>query len=172
MLLGESDKWKDLSFPCSEVSVVPAKEWFKQGMPPGNFIRWRRKGNIGVGIGAEYLFTHSVSFFKTVDRRLNYRGDGVIGSGFLKQGLLADRWFLNALAVMIARPDTLTSLFATTGQEEQGRYCTRFYEGGGWRSTYVDDRVPCSIAGILYTIYYILYIIYYILYTIYYILYL
>ena len=36
-------------------------------------------------------------------------------------------------------------LFAHTGQEEiEGRYNTRFFEGQGWRSVFIDDRFPCD----------------------------
>ena len=144
VLLGESKKWRDLTFPAAAVSIAPSYEWLKVGLPPENFIRWRRRDKVGNELGCLQMFTHAESFFKTVDRRAVYKGPGVIGQGTLKQGMLADRWFLNALAAIIARPEAVMACLATTGQEESGRYCTRFYEGGGWRSVNVDDRIPCS----------------------------
>ncbi|KAJ1423709.1 hypothetical protein B484DRAFT_297076, partial [Ochromonadaceae sp. CCMP2298] len=73
--------------------------------------------------------------------------EGVLGRGSLRQGMLADRWVINALAAMTARPDTVLGLLSSTGQEERGRFCTRIYEGGGWRTVNIDDRVPVSSAG-------------------------
>lgn len=144
VLLNPDEKWRDLTFPCSITSVVPSHDWFKLGFPPAKFVRWRRREKAGLDLGYLNVFTHELSFLKTVDRRVVYTGDGVIGRGTLRQGLLADRWFLNALAAMTSRPDTILACLASTGQEEKGRFCTRFYEGSGWRSVNVDDRVPCS----------------------------
>ena len=70
-----------------------------------------------------------------------------MGKGHLKLGLLADQWLLNSIAILIARPEVLFYCFASTGQEERGRYCTRFHECGGWRSIYFDDRIPCGFDG-------------------------
>lgn len=144
VLLSDDDKWRDLTFPCSETSIVPSRDYYKLGFPPKTFIRWRRRDKAGIDLGYLEIYTHELSFLKTVDRRIVYTGEGVIGRGFLKQGLLADRWFLNALAAMTSRPDTILSCLASTGQEDRGRFCTRFYECSGWRSVNVDDRIPCS----------------------------
>lgn len=146
VLLGENEKWRDLSFPANQTSLAPNREWLKFGMPTDEYVRWRRRNRTGE-IGYDYLFTHTQSFFKTVDRRSSYAGDGVVGQGFLIQGILADKWLLNALATMVARPDTLTSVFAATGQEEEGRFCIQLYENGAWRSIYFDDRLPCNLEG-------------------------
>ena len=142
VLLQVYNNWKDLSFACSEQSITPVKEWLKYGMVPGNFVRWRRREKVGKsGIGCLYLFTHNTSFFKTIDRKLFYNGEGVIGKGYLRQGLLADRWFLNALAVMIANPKTISDCFIPTNQENKGRYCVKLYEGSGWRSIYIGRSI-------------------------------
>lgn len=144
VLLSETSCWRDSSFPAAESSIAPNKAWLRFGMPPEEFIHWRRPDKVGSELGCLHLFTHEVSFLKTVDRRRVYQGEGVIGSGFLQQGMLSDRWLLNALAAMVARPDTIAACIAMTGQEKNGRYCCRFYEGGGWRSVNVDDRIPCG----------------------------
>lgn len=86
-------------------------------------------------------------------------------------GILADRYLLNALAAMTGRPDLITCAFATTKQENFGRFSIRFFEGCGWRNVYIgfycppctsmyirlfffyfmfsltDDRVPCGPDG-------------------------
>ena len=84
---------------------------------------------------------------KNQDSTQVYSGPGVVGKGTLRQGYLADRWFLNALACVISRPQCLEHLFSFTGQEEQGRFCVRLYEGGGWRTLFLDDRLPCTSDG-------------------------
>lgn len=145
VLLPSGLKWRDLSFPAHHISIAPSKEWLCLGLPPEEFVHWRRRDKVGTEIDAlAYLFVHTESFLKTIDRRPVYKGDGVIGTGFIKQGYLADRWVLNALAALTARPFTIFYLFATTGQEDDGRYCCKFYECGSWRSVYVDDRIPCG----------------------------
>jgi len=54
---------------------------------------------------------------------------GVIGKGIIKQGLFADRWILNAVAAIIAQPLVAQELFASTGQEDRGRFNVRIFEG-------------------------------------------
>lgn len=144
VLLNNDEKWRDLSFPCNELAIAPSKVWYKLGLPPPFYVKWRRRDRIGIQ-GMPNLFSHTETFLKTIDRRRVYKGDGILGTGCLVEGGLADLWLLNALAAMTARPDLLFYNFATTGQEEEGRYCVRFYEGGGWRSVYVDDRLPCGL---------------------------
>jgi hypothetical protein len=48
------------------------------------------------------------------------------------------------VAICIVRPEILYNLFSSTGQEDVGRYCVRFFEGLGWRSNFIDDRLPCT----------------------------
>lgn len=145
VLLPLGMKWRDLSFPAHHISICPSKEWMGIGLPPEGFIHWRRREHIGKEVHSlAYLFTHKESFLKTVDRRTVYFSDGVLGDGHLHQGYLADRWLLTSLGMLSARPPCLMALFASTGQEEVGRYCIRFYEQGSWRSVYVDDRLPCG----------------------------
>jgi Ca2+-binding EF-hand superfamily protein len=147
VLLMEGMKWKDLSFLCNEASITPnsSSSWKELGLPPSNFIHWRRRDRIGISdLGADLLFAHEVSFLKTIDRRLIYTGEGAMSKGYLKQGCLADLWFLNGLSALISRPQLASACFGETGQEADGRYCCRFFEGGSWRSVYVDDRLPCG----------------------------
>eukprot|EP01036_Dinobryon_divergens_P030911 gene30911-40229_t len=80
-------------------------------------------------------------------RSLAEKNQSVLGRGHLQQGILADRYLLNALAAMTGRPDLITCVFATTKQEDFGRFSIRFFEGCGWRNVYVDDRVPCGPNG-------------------------
>ncbi len=93
------------------------------------------------------LFTHVVGYLKTVDKRVLYTGPGCEAQGYLKQGMLADKWLLNAFAFCIGKPLLIQSLFALTGQEREGRYCVRLYEGYRWRTVFVDDRIPCSMSN-------------------------
>eukprot|EP01033_Poteriospumella_lacustris_P009062 gene9062-6512_t len=119
VLLNNDEKWRDLSFPCNELAIAPSKVWYKLGLPPPFYVKWRRRDRIGVQ-GMPNLFSHTESFLKTIDRRRVYKGDGILGTGCLVEGGLADLWLLNALAAMTARPDLLFYNFATTGQEEEG----------------------------------------------------
>ena len=107
------------------------------GMPPSDFVRWRRRSKIGVG--CIYLFNHRQDYFKTVDKKVYYVGQGVLGRGYIRQGLLADRFLLNGLAAMTCRPELLMNCFATTKQEDYGRFSVRFFEGSGWRTVYIGD---------------------------------
>jgi hypothetical protein len=116
-------------------------------MPPTDFVRWARLRHLEPGAGSTLVFTHVTSYLKTVDKQALFEGSGVIGSGTLVQGLLADRWLLNAIAMCVTRPYLLTSLFSTTGQETDGRYCVRIYEGFSWKTIFIDDRIPCSLAA-------------------------
>jgi hypothetical protein len=144
VLLLEGYKWKDLSFPCNTTALYPSSTWMNLGLPPIDFVHWRRKDRVGTEMGCEHLFAHEVSYLKTIDRRIVYTGEGVLGRGHLKRGYLADIWFLNGISAILANPQLVLSCFGETGQEEQGRYCCRFFEGGAWRSIYVDDRLPCA----------------------------
>jgi hypothetical protein len=114
-----------------------------KGLPPEEFVRWRRVSSIGEGYFN--LFSHQKIILKTADKKEIYVGTGAVGKGFLLQGYLSDRWILNGLAAILSRPKLLEDLFTATGQEEEGRYCVRLFEGGSWRSIFVDDRIPCGI---------------------------
>jgi len=134
--------WRDRSFPCNHASIAPSKEWLRMGMPPSEFVRWRRRSKIGT-----YLFSHKTDHFKTIDRKVFYTGEGILGRGSFRQGVLANRYLLNALAALTSRPELLLQMFATTKQEDNGRFSVRFFEASGWRSVYIDDRVPCAVDG-------------------------
>jgi hypothetical protein len=99
---------------------------------------------VGPAHGRSVLFAYTFDLAKTVDRRRLYEGTGCVAKGHLHQGLLADRHVLNALAACIAQPETLLHLFAPTQQEDIGRYCVKVFEAGGWRTVFVDDRLPCA----------------------------
>ena len=144
VLVADECRWRDMGFPCNDEAVCPGPKWMMYGLPPDTFIHWRRRDRVGTELGCEQLFAHAVSYLKTIDRRKVYKGLGVLGTGHLKQGFLADRWFLSSLAAMTTNPETLLYNFITTGQEDRGRFCVRFYEGGRWRTVYVDDRIPCG----------------------------
>ena len=145
VLIPETLKWRDPWFLAAHRSIVPSPEWMAQGHPPPSFVCWRRHGNVGKG--ATRLLSHRVTQLKTADKMRVYSGPGIIGTGQLRQGLLADRWLLNAIAMAIMRPKCITELFSFTGQEERGRFCARIFEGGSWRSVFVDDRIPCGPDG-------------------------
>jgi calpain-5 len=67
--------------------------------------------------------------------------------GILKQGALADAWFVNALSAASAKPKWIKKLFVATGQERQGRYCIQFWKNGDLTNVFVDDRIPCDVLG-------------------------
>eukprot|EP01031_Cornospumella_fuschlensis_P045617 gene45617-55830_t len=145
VLLPPGIKWRDLSFPCNEASIAPSSAWLRYGLPTKEFILWRRRDRVGTELNSlAFLFIHTETFLKTVDRKDVFCGEGVLGTGYIKQGVLADRHLLNALAILTSRPKMIQALFAGTGQEEVGRFCVRLYEAGSWRSVYVDDRIPCA----------------------------
>jgi hypothetical protein len=147
VLIRKGFHWRDLTFPACGDSMAPTDQWLTNGMPPPDFVRWVRLRNLEPGAGSTLLFTHQTRYLKTVDKQAMYEGSGIIAAGTLKQGLLADRWLLNAIATCVCRPYLLTSLFATTGQETEGRYCVRLYEGFSWKTIFIDDRMPCNLAA-------------------------
>lgn len=93
------------------------------------------------------LFAHEIGFIKKYNNKKSYRGLGVLGSGSFQTRFLSSNWLLNSLACLTNRPELFTKLFALTGQEAYGRYCVRAYEGGQWRSIYIDSRLPCDPLG-------------------------
>ncbi len=144
----DGKKWVDKFFPANESAITPLKDWECTGLPPYHFIRWRRRENIG-SISAEdaypLLFSHIRAVLRTMDKRKLFYGAGIIGYGYFKQGLLADRWILNGLSGIIKNPLLVDALFGATGQEDVvGRFSVRIFEGNGWRGIYIDDRIPCS----------------------------
>lgn len=141
VLLASYQLWQDLQFPALHTSIAPSSEWLSTGLPPHDFVTWRRRKHVAKG--CEMIFGHAEKYSKTCDFPL-MEGEGAIASGTLKQGLLADRWLMNAMAAYIAQPQTLRHLFGTTGQEDAGRFCIRLFEGRGWNSVFVDDRIPCD----------------------------
>jgi len=147
-LTADGKKWTDVYFPCNESAIIPLKEWVTEGLVPYHFVRWRRRQNVGaITASNEYpfLFSHKRSVLRTLDKRKLYYGSGVLGNGYLKQGVLADRWLLNGIAVCLGNPMLAEALFGSTGQEDSvGRFSVRLFEGSGWRGLYVDDRIPCN----------------------------
>ncbi len=74
-------------------------------------------------------------------------GVGTNGVGCIKQGQIADLWFLNALSLVASRPPLLRKLFVATGQEKQGRFCIQFFKEERWRNVPLDDCLPCNALG-------------------------
>jgi len=147
-LTADGKKWTDVYFPCNESAIIPLKGWITEGLVPYHFVRWRRRQNVGeitATTAYPFLFSHKRSVLRTLDKRKLYYGPGILGNGYLKQGVLADRWLLNGLAACLGNPMLIESLFSTTGQEDTvGRFNVRIFEGSGWRGLYVDDRIPCN----------------------------
>lgn len=141
VLLASHQKWQDQAFPNLHISICPSAAWLSLGLPPNDFIHWKRKERIGTG--CLLLFAHNEKYMKSTDR-IAISGVGSLAYGTLQQGLLADRWLMNALACLIPEPVMLKFLFTPTGQENIGRYCVRIFEGRGWTSIFIDDRIPCN----------------------------
>lgn len=141
VLLASHQLWQDLQFTAQHVSIAPSAEWLSMGLPPQDFVTWRRRKTVSKG--CEMIFGHAEKYSKTCNYPL-MEGEGALARGVLRQGLLADRWLMNAVAVYTAQPSTLKHLFGTTGQEAVGRFCIRLFEGRGWKSIFVDDRIPCD----------------------------
>ncbi len=118
VIVKDGGMWKDNWFKCNESAIIPFNEWTNIGLPPHHFVRWRRLKHVG-SIHEEkirFLFTHKMSVLRTLDKRKLWHGPGILGNGFLVQRMLADRWFLNGIAVCLARPPLVLSLFGSTGQ--------------------------------------------------------
>ena len=148
VMTGGNKLWEDPYFAAADSSIVPSRDWLSVGLPPRGFIRWQRlcdvNGTDDSFVGCRALFNHSLSFFRDVTKNPVYSGSGCIARGYLKQGYISDRYIMNALAVLLSRPQIVEKLFTTTEQEDIGRYQVKLFEGGGWRSVFVDDRIPCN----------------------------
>ena len=77
-----------------------------------------------------------------MERQIVYEGPGALAEGFLMEGLLAERWILNAISSLTAKPKLVKGLFVATGQEDRSRYCLRLFEGSSWRNVFIDDNIP------------------------------
>jgi len=95
-----------------------------KGMVPYKSVKWLRPEEF-VGDAAQLFMTGAIECD-------------------LVQGQIANAWFVSALAILAGHPALLKSLFVSTGQEPQGRYCLKFYKEGNWINVYIDDSVPCS----------------------------
>lgn len=147
VLLSKSQPWRDISFQANITSVTPSVHWHDRGMPPESFIHWLRLCHIGHGggtVGSNTLFTHTSTTLKTADKKLVYSGMGCVAQGSLEQGMLANRWIMNAISMLCSRPLFVPRLFASTGQEDDGRHCVQIYEGVGWKTVFIDDYIPCG----------------------------
>ena len=110
-------------------------------------VSWRRlsmlksswkigEGGLGEQVGEEQMSTPVVLFADDVQPPLAVPGK------------FANEWFINALNILLSKPQVVRSLFLTTGQEEShGRYCCRFYKDGIVRRVIVDDVLPCTQLG-------------------------
>lgn len=141
VLLAGFQMWQDPEFNAFHNSIAPSSEWLSIGLPPANFVKWKRRHRINSG--CKTLFGHAERVSKTSDK-IYLEGLGCMATGHLKQGLLSDRFVLNAVATCIANPAIIRHLFAVTGQEDVGRFCVRMFEGRGWQSIFFDDRIPCT----------------------------
>ena len=66
--------------------------------------------------------------------------------GKLVPGALSDLWFLSAVAILMASPNSIRKLFVATGQEDpEGRFAVQFYRCGVATQVCVDDRVPVDV---------------------------
>jgi len=116
--LSRNELWTDLNyFPPNGSSIYFSLCDAPDGMPPSNTIRWLRPKQFCLG-GKPKLYSDG-GLGKTL-------GNG--GFGGIKQGQMANLWFLNALSLVASRPNLLRSLFVWTGQESHGRFAIRFFK--------------------------------------------
>ncbi|GBG34446.1 Calpain [Hondaea fermentalgiana] len=70
----------------------------------------------------------------------------------LRQGRLANAWWLNAvslLAASVAGRTALQKLFVSSAHAaSHGIYSVRFWKRGAWTVIHVDDKVPCDPRGV------------------------
>jgi hypothetical protein len=113
--LARGELWTDSEFPPNGNSIYFSLADAPDGMPPSSTIRWLRPKQFCTGKPKLYS---DGSLGKHV-------GDGY---GGLKQGQMANLWFLNALSLVASRPNLLRNLFVWTGQENHGRFAVRFFK--------------------------------------------
>lgn len=68
---------------------------------------------------------------------------GSIHPSDIQQGELEDCYFLSVLSVLAEQPDVVRSLFVSCEPNEECVYALRFCVKGIWRTTIVDDYIPC-----------------------------
>lgn len=147
VLLSANELWRDVGFPANQTSITPSSDWLKFGLPPAYFVKWMRIKEVCPILGDKVLFSHTSRILKTIDRRSEFGGPGLLGQGTIKRNLIADKWFMNAVAAMTCRPQLLMGLFSATSQESIGRYCIKVFEGLSWKFIFFDDRIPCGPDG-------------------------
>ena len=124
VVISENCQWDDLHFDASDLSIIPSEGWLVQGLPPKGFIHWIRTSDVKASaglIGCTTLFDSSVELSKRVKSGGYLRGNGALGRGYLKQGLLSDRYILNGLAICMPNSRLIQKLFTPTNQETSGR---------------------------------------------------
>ena len=156
--LGEGQLFCDPAFPVgyNTPSLYIRYDHVPKGLPPADQVLWLRPN--------EYL---SKLFFdiQNSDKSGNSNGDDKgmkkgeimeaclfhesgsleVANRSLAQGGLSNRWFVNALSLLMCREEKLQKLFLPTRQEDAGRFCVQFFKEGNWTPVYVDDRIPCDL---------------------------
>jgi hypothetical protein len=124
VVIPDDTLWADPNFDAADCSVTPSLEWLVHGLPPKGFTRWLRLSDVQATpteTGRTTLFSHILEISSRVKARGYLTGTGALARGYLKQGLLADRYLLNALAACVGRPGLIQGLFTATKQEAMGR---------------------------------------------------
>lgn len=130
VVLQRGEMWKDLNFPPEGSSIYRVVRDAPAGMIPAAMVSWMRPSEFCPGQPKLY-------------------GDGSQGltSRELRKGQLANQWFINALALVASHRSVLRSVFVSSGQEDHGRYCVRFFKEERWSIVAIDDYLPCDPLG-------------------------
>lgn len=124
IMVRDNSLWEDTSFVGCDTSISTTEEWLYYGLPPRGFIQWLRlpemKNLIGM-IGCTTMFSQTFEISQNVKNKGFWEGNGAMARGYLKQGLLADRYLLNGLVVCLSNNVVVHGLFIPTKQEELGR---------------------------------------------------
>lgn len=110
----------DPNFPPLDSSIY---DNIHDEYPFPNIVHWRRP--------KEFMKTAPQLFL------------GGIDPNDIKQGALADCWFLSSVACMAERPILIERLFITKEYNDYGIYKIRLCKNGEWIVVTVDDYIPC-----------------------------
>lgn len=127
VIIPPGTKFEDPEFPANGTSLYVDVSSPPKGMVPPDSIQWLRSDEVLI----EEASVHKLFA-------------GGLMEGDIRQGQIANSWFVSALAILAGRPDLLKELFVPTGQESNGRYCVRFFKEGNWVYVYIDDLLPCN----------------------------
>jgi calpain-15 len=65
----------------------------------------------------------------------------------VQQGIMQNKWFVSALAIIAERPALVERLFLTKTASSSGVHRVKLCKHGEWTTVTIDDYFPCQPMG-------------------------